>query len=382
MTGNIADCVFRKPLPHENSHLSDSSEHPATCGLLSEISGVDEHPALTVPVAACQACCRSHPPSKSDPNPVVASLLVGLAEQIVADGGVSNCSSQNAIELAAWAEKCLPAVSYDEDDTKDVASKRYNHLSDIDANDIERLLPVPNESKPLPQQRVQIWSVGVTTSPRRIPTVQPCVQSVMEAGWTDPVLFVDGEVEVPSMLAELNRCRRKPALGAFPNYVLSLSELYMRDPHADAYLLIQDDALFVPSDATKTYLERVLWPCDGPCIASLYCSKKYNQDTAGWHLFPENWVWGAVAFAFSNAAVKQILTSPTLLAHRAQDGRDGLSKIDVAIGQIAKEQNIPLIFPSPSLVQHIGTVSTIWDHARAVNARYADHFIGDLIRSS
>ena len=381
MTGSITDCVFRKPLRQESNNQSDKEDHEAVCGLLSEISGVDKHPALTVPLAACQACCQSHTPSATDPNSVVASLVVTLAEQIVSENGAPNCSAQKARELAAWAEKCLPAVSFDEDDTQDPARKQYEHLADINTDDIERVLPIPQESKPYPPQRVQSWSVGVTTSPRRLPTLEPCLLSVMQAGWTEPVLFLDGDVEVPKTFAGLNSCQRKPAVGAFPNYVLSLSELYMRDPHADAYLIIQDDAVFVPSDATKAYLERVLWPSDGPCIASLYCSKKYNQATAGWHLFPESWVWGAVAFAFSNAAVKQILTAPTLLAHRAQNGRDGLSKIDVALGQIATEQDIPLIFPSPSLVQHIGTTSTIWDHARAVNARFADQFIGDLIQA-
>lgn len=372
---SFSDCAFRQVVEHDAS----GSEGLAVCGLLSEISGVRSHPAMTVPTAACEACCRSHPPSKTDPNSVVASLLVGLAEQISAEEGVHGCTAEQAKELAAWAEKCLPAVSFDEDDTTDVAAKSYDHLSEFNVDDIERLLPIPDESKRASHRTVKSWSVGVTTSPRRLPTVEPCVESIIQAGWTEPVLFVDGEVKLPRHLASLESCQRKPALGAFPNFALSLSELYMRDPHADAYLMIQDDAIFLPSPATREYLERVLWPNAGAYMASLYCSKKYNQVNAGWHLFPENWVWGAVAFVFSNAAVHEILTSQTFLKHRALPGRDGLSKIDVVLGQIAQENEIPLIFPSPSLVQHIGNISTIWDHARAVNARYADQFIGDLL---
>ncbi|MEM8735680.1 MAG: hypothetical protein AAGG44_15705, partial [Planctomycetota bacterium] len=331
--------------------------------------------------AACLACCSAHPPSKTDPNSVVASLLVNLSEEVQNAGGVLGCSKEQAKELGLWAEKCLPAVSPDEDDTRDVACKNYDHLSSISADNIELHLPIPDESKLESRATVKSWAVGITTSPRRLPTLEPCVRSVVQAGWTEPVLFIDGDVDLPDSLSSLESSRRPSALGAFPNYVLSLAELYMRDPLADAYLIIQDDALCIPSPATRQYIERVLWPFSGPCMASLYCSKKYNQTDAGWHLFPESWVWGAVAFVYSNEAVKQILAEPALWKHRAQPGCDGLSKIDVVIGQIAQAKEIPLIFPSPSLIQHIGTVSTIWDHARAVNARYANQFIGDLLNS-
>lgn len=377
----VEDCPHRT-LIADFSHGEcgeDAESDFATCGLLRDISGVVDLSALAVPYAACQACCKSHLPTRQDPNSVVASLLVGLAEQCIASNGFEGCSVERAHELVQWAEKCLPAVSHNEDDTLDIASKSYDHLADVEPDAFERLLPIPDESRSDSHHRVKDWAVGITTSPRRLPTLEPCVRSVIQAGWTNPVLFVDGEVELPEFQSDLESCQRTPALGAFPNYALSLAELYMRDPHADAYLMIQDDALFVPSAATRAYLERVLWPNDGPYIASLYCSKKYNQVNAGWHIFPENWIWGAVAFAFSNAAVKQVLTSPTLLTHRSKPGRDGLSKIDVVVGQIARENQIPLIFPSPSLVQHIGTISTIWDHARAINARYADQFIGDLL---
>ncbi|MEM8668091.1 MAG: hypothetical protein AAGG48_11275 [Planctomycetota bacterium] len=371
----VEDCVHRTPVESR----STSDENAAICQLLSEISGIERHPALTVSVNACQACCRSQLPSPTDPNSVVASLVVGLAEQVVSAGGVPGCSTAQARELNAWAEKCLPAVSFDEDDTHDLTRNCYRHLNDIAASDIERHLPIPEESKSDTYHGVTHWAVGITTSPRRLPTLEPCVQSVIDAGWKQPVLFIDGEVDLPHSLLGLDSCRRKHALGAFPNYVLSLLELFMRDPYAEAYVMIQDDAIFVPSTATRDYLEQVLWPFDGPCIASLYCSKKYNQTNAGWHLFPDNWIWGAVAFAFSNEAVRLILQSPELQLHRKQPGRDGLSKIDVVLGRIARSNSIPLIFPSPSLVQHIGAVSTIWDHARAVNARYASHFVGDLI---
>ncbi|MCA9136411.1 MAG: hypothetical protein KDB00_06625 [Planctomycetales bacterium] len=377
------ECRTRETCPYRQSITSTNEEETATCSLLVQITGVDDHPALTVGRDACEACCESYPPSTQDLNPVVASLLFEISEQIVEANGVPGCNTEKAQELNRWAEQSLPAVAPDEDDCVDIARKTYQHLSSVSVETIANHLPRPQQSSDESEQRTRVktWAVGVTTSPRRLPTVGRCVESVVDSGWTDPVIFVDGDVELPASMASLNTCRRIPALGAFPNYVLSLAELFMRDPYADAYLMIQDDALFLGAPSIREYLESVLWPISGPCMASLYCSKKYNQESAGWHRFPGNWVWGAVSFVYSSDAVKRFLSSPMVLDHRALPDDQGLSKIDVLLGQFAVSNDIPVLFPSPSLVQHIGTVSTIWNVARAVNARHANQFIGDFLES-
>ena len=136
------------------------------------------------------------------------------------------------------------------------------------------------------------------------------------------------------------------------------------------------------SSATRQYLESFLWPDDGACIASLYCSTKYVQETAGWHKFDKSWVWGAVAFVFSRDALKAFISSPIVFDHRELPDDQGLIEIDVLIGKVAVALDIPIYYPSPSLVQHIGTISTLWDTARAVNGRRASQFLGDLIARS
>lgn len=366
-------CIYRtSPRIHDGDEVAE-------CSLLQQISGVSDHAALTVARAACEACCESFPPSQRDLNPVVASLLFELSEQVIESNGVPGCDAEKATSLNHWAEKSLPAVGPDEDDLADIGRKSYQHLSGVTADTIAETLPRPDMSPDSERHLIDHWAVGITTAPRRLPTVDQCVRSVIRAGWDDPVLFIDGEVQIPPDLASLNHCHRTPALGAFPNYVLSLAELVMRRPHADAYMIVQDDALFLETPAMREYLESVLWPGTGPCIASLYCSKKYNQDVPGWHKFPSDWVWGAVAFVFSSDAAKAFLASPMIQAHRSLPDDEGLSKIDIVIGQFASQQVIPILFPSPSLVQHIGNISTIWNVARAVNARHADRFIGDLI---
>ncbi|QDV45149.1 hypothetical protein Enr13x_50230 [Stieleria neptunia] len=361
-------CLYREP-----------DGETAVCGLLKKISGIESHPGLQVAGDACRACCQSYPPSEKDLNPIVASLLFELTEQVVDGNGVPDCNVETAKTLNRWAERSLPAVAPDEDDGLDIAGKSYDHLAGVTADEIANYLPRPQVSESRSAGKVATWSVGVTTAPRRLPTLERSVRSVLDSGWHDPVLFVDGDVDVPASLGTLATCRRTPAVGAFPNYVLSLGELFMRDPHADAYLMIQDDALLLGTPAMREYLQTVLWPGDGAWIASLYCSKQYTQASTGWHTFPDRWVWGAVAFVFSPAALRLFLASPLVYQHRALPGAKGLSRIDVAIGHVAVANEIPILFPSPSLVQHIGTVSTIWNLARAVNARHANRFLGDLL---
>ena len=370
------DSVTPETCPHRaNARRVDDSEI-ATCSLVQAVAGWTGEPVLEVPRGACDACCQSYQPTLRDINPVIASLLYQLGEQVIEAGGTDKCDLDAAKTLCERAEKALPAVAPAEDDSEDIGQKDYAHLSNVTVAAICDHLPIPADS---PADQVKTWEVGVTTAPRRLPTLERCAESIIKAGWPDPILFVDGKVELPPNLAHLRTCTRRPAIGAFPNFALSLAELYMRNPFADAYMMIQDDALLLETPATREYLERALWMTKGPCLASLYCSTKYSRDVPGWHLFEEPWVWGAVAFVFSRDAVRAFLSCANWIEHRALPDDEGLVRIDILIGQFAEQHGIPVHFPSPSLVQHIGTVSTIWEDSRAVYSRRANQFLGDLI---
>ncbi|MCO8122330.1 hypothetical protein NHH03_11315 [Stieleria sp. TO1_6] len=366
-------CLYRVDVRPDGP---DGSDEAATCALLRQISGVVDPDLVTVCRAACDACCESYDPTIDDLNPIVASQLYSLTEHVISLGGVDQCDVAKARRLQNWAERSLPAVAPDEDDAIDLGRQVRRDYSQVNIDSIVAHLPRPKEEVAQP---VKQWMVGMTTAPRRMSTLQQSLESVIGGGWESPTLFVDGPVNLPDSAAPLQSCVRNPAVGAFPNYILSLSEMFMRDPNADAYLLVQDDAMLLSSPATRAYLESVLWPIDGPCIASLYCSAQYTQAAPGWYRFQGNWIWGAVAFVFSPEALKQVLNSRQVLEHRQQPDDQGLSLIDVVIGRIAQECEIPIYYPSPSLVQHIGTISTIWKTGRAVNQRRADQFLGDQI---
>jgi hypothetical protein len=364
-------CPHRRPLP--NSSHGDI----ACCALLGELVGSQCWDRQQVGLDACIACCDSFEPTTDDLNPIVASLLYAIAEGIIAEGGIEACDVERGKKLLRLAARSLPIVAPEEDDIVDIARLSAMECNGVTPEDLERIIPAPPRQCEI---RVRRWSVGITTSRRRIPTLEQCVHSVRRAGWESPVLFIDGDMEIPESLSGLPSCRRIPNVGAFPNYALSLMELFMRDPHADAYMMLQDDAVFPGTSAVRSYLEDVLWLEEIPGIVSLYCSTEYQQQIAGWYRFDAPWVWGAVAFIFSNEMARAWLASSRVCDHRALVNDQGLSKIDVMIGQFCQSKGVPIHYPSPSLVQHIGTISTIWQFARAVHARKAGQFIGDLLR--
>jgi len=165
-------------------------------------------------------------------------------------------------------------------------------------------------------------------------------------------------------------------IGAWPSYYLALSELVLREPQADAYLLVQDDAAFYDRENVRQYLEEISWPTSTG-VVSLYCSEAYSQPTSGWYALDERWVWGAVAFLFPRESARRLLCDERVLAHRWRGPDGGLRNIDAVVGDWVRRSALQVFYPTPSLVQHIGDASTLWPAGRAWLKRRADRFAGD-----
>lgn len=355
----LSDCKFLR--------FSHSNEHE--CQLLQQLVGVDLE-LCKVPEGACEACCQSFPPSASDPNPVVASLLYQLCENIIALNGSPGCSAEQAVQLREYSLECLPKTTPTESDRPVTEVPDYDRPSTCS---LDELIPASSSDYP-----IKTWSVGVTTAHRRLPTVDECLDSVVNAGWETIRIFSDAAVPLSDRHSHQPCTLREPSIGAWPNFYLSLAELLMREPETDAYLMIQDDALFFNHRGLKTYLELALWQTDKPCLASLFCPRDYTQPTHGWCEFQGEWVWGAQAFAFSRSAAQLFLADQEVVHHRWNSDYKGLYGIDVLIGRWASRCGVPISFPTPSLVQHIGHVSAIWDRAHISGPRRADRFAGDV----
>lgn len=227
-------------------------------------------------------------------------------------------------------------------------------------------------------RNINFWSVGITTAPRKRPTLFQTIQSLRAAGWQKLQLYAEPGVELPESDRDLFISQRSVRLGAFPNWYLSLTEMVLRDPKVEAYLICQDDVLF--SQNTRDYLERRLWPAPEVGVVSIYCPSHYQQmqtpefvrEDRGWKS------WGALAYIFSNPSARLLLSDAAVLNHRGFGPAEGLQHIDAVVGLWCERQELPYFVHSPSLAQHIGDTSTIYPTASVVGHRKADLYLDSI----
>jgi hypothetical protein len=354
----VATCPFRRDV-----RARDDTE-TATCKLLEALLGLQSDRWCQVGRDACEACCRSFPPSTTSLNPVVASLVYHAGTRIAA--GLSPGDARDRIEATARrAAEALNVVH--------PAAERVTVARPASGRPLRQLVPAPMAR----HGKIDEWAVGVTTAPRREPTLEACLESIARAGWDRPYLFVDGAVRIPERFGDLRGTFRDEKLGAWPSYYLALTELLMRQPHADAYLIVQDDVVFFDRENLREYLEEALWPGETSPLVSLYCAQPDARPEPGWHC-RQGWVAGAHAFVFPPPLAKHFLTDRPVFDHRWADDPVWACCVDDVMHHWAKTAGIDVWFPSPSLAQHIGESSTLWPHAGIDQSRRADRFAGEL----
>ena len=138
-------------------------------------------------------------------------------------------------------------------------------------------------------------------------------------------------------------------------------------------MLVQDDALFPAFPVLSDYVALLLTSTSRPDVVSLYTSAEDMQTNNGWRCFSGVWKYGAVALIFRRAVAQELLHD----IHQGRLDLEGNAGIDLRIGLWANHRPVTLWHPSPSLVQHIGQVSSIWKRSRAVGLRRASRFIAD-----
>jgi hypothetical protein len=203
------------------------------------------------------------------------------------------------------------------------------------------------------------------------------LSSLQAAGWSRPHLFAEPETEIPAKWQHLPLTLRPETRGAFPNWYLALTEMFMTEPHADAYFLCQDDVLFAAG--LREYLERRLWPAPQAGVVSVYCPSHYAVGLpVGFHV--ENRgsnTWGALAYIFPNPSVRHFLSSPLALEHRFRGRFGGVKQIDCVVGEWCLNSELPYFVHTPSLVQHLGDTSTV-SNSSNTGKRRADRFVADV----
>lgn len=148
-----------------------------------------------------------------------------------------------------------------------------------------------------------------------------------------------------------------PPSGAFPAFVMAITRLFYRHPHASAYLYLQDDTIL--KDYTAKVLSKEL--PTGYMVASLYnppslrdfeYGVKWQQVDAGWNS-P-----GACCYVFSPAGIRSLLRDPYLQWHRMRGATNGTRCIDSVVGVWAAEHG-GIWYRKNPLATHLGVISSI-----------------------
>jgi hypothetical protein len=200
----------------------------------------------------------------------------------------------------------------------------------------------------------------------------------------DITLFVDGCKDSQSYEREF-KCgvvsRSTPVhsthtegRGPAGNWILSMHELYLREPYADRFIMFQDDLLCYKN--LRTYLEISTKGVKGH-YWNLYTHPPPRQSAPpdksrhGW--FESNQMGrGAVGLMFDRQGVMQLL-SCYRFTERSLDLHRGHRNVDGGILETMKKANFKELVHHPSLTQHIGTVSSFGNKPQA----QALHWMGE-----
>ncbi len=194
------------------------------------------------------------------------------------------------------------------------------------------------------------WQYGVTTVPERLDNLLPRTLASLElAGFDKPRIFVDGLESWDCNGLEVT-CRH-PRVRVAANWILSMWELYLRNPIADRYAIFQDDILVYRN--LRQYLDNYKLP-----IASywnLYVTpenEKRAREKTGWYM-SNQMGRGALGLVFDRPGIVALLSSKRLTSH-AQDAQRGWRRIDGAIMDAMRIEKRCEWVHYPTLVQHTG----------------------------
>lgn len=303
----------------------------------------------------CRICTRWQEPPPETPRPFGAAARDGPCWHLGDRIGLRSCTScRGNIQIKVFS---------------------CGH-PDHESTTVKDCLRCPDYERRLKRGRISRWAVGMTTAPRRNPTLERTLGSLERAGWSDLRLFAEPDSCIPKRFCELPITLRDTKLGAWPNWFLALSELYQRDTAADAYLLLQDDVVFCRN--LRAYLERVLWPDETVGVVSLYNPLKDGDGEPGFlQRSSADGLRGALALCFPNYAVRLLLSDAALIGHRRNGETNGARLIDVVIGRWADQSGLATYYHAPSLAQHIGDTTTIWSSSQDKIARQSKDFVGE-----
>lgn len=244
------------------------------------------------------------------------------------------------------------------------ATQGYERQLKVAIDNWTKGLPVSVDGRSLP------WSYGVTVVPERAQILKATLQSLSNAGFTEPIIFVDDSLENSKSLWYLAdsyqivyRGKRRKT---YSHWVLSLFELFSANKDAARFALFQDD--FVTYKNLKSYLDALPYPEDG--YWNLYTgvpNKKgfatTNEDLAkqaespGFILSNQKG-HGALGLVFDSRMLTTIFKSEILIT-RMWDPTLADGNVDGFVVETMRRAGFKEYIHSPSLLKHTGVISSM-----------------------
>jgi glycosyltransferase involved in cell wall biosynthesis len=303
------------------------------------IPEIEPEPLCAVESETCEACCQTLSP-EGELNPVVASIVYRAAGEIARSGGRSDYSAADARRMQQRAAIHLRFVN------PALAGRSFP--------------PIAPASAGTPRGAARgtarlTWQIGLLTAPRRVPTIRKTLENLDGAGFGPIHIFAEPGSALPADIENGRLTIHTRRLGNFANFYSSLATLFERDPDADCYAIFQDDILVAMG--AREWCEREFWP-QGAGIVSLFTPQIHSDGLPGWTLKSPGFyrIYGAQALVFRGDVVRRFLADPLVLhSHGLYEHND-----DAVVSGWAARNQLPIAYHSPSLVQHVGTVSSIY----------------------
>lgn len=184
-----------------------------------------------------------------------------------------------------------------------------------------------------------------------------------------------------------NVIQRPRFFGDWANWATGLYELLLSSPDSDYFFMAEDD--IIVCKGIRAYLEEQLPKLNNFATVSLYCPNKYSKKIVGFHNECIGWLTcSTLTVIMSREGVIKLFSDPDVQRHRFEHifpvpadeiswgvGVDPKNSVkDAVLGLWAKKNNLPMYYHSPSLVQHVGLISTLKTNSIDV---VADDFVGE-----
>lgn len=192
------------------------------------------------------------------------------------------------------------------------------------------------------------FSIGITTAKRLTPTLERCLSSYRESFSTKCTVFAEPDVD--KVETDNKWISRERQYGCWTNWAFSLRDLFASEPGADYYCIFQDDIVFCKN------IESYLGTLELPKIFSIFKPSIYLKNEGCWSKQDR----GPALLMAQTFFIHTSLVS-SLLKDKIAWKVPGNKQIDNRVGRWAKEKGQQVYYHCPSLCQHIGETSTIWN---------------------